>query len=149
MPGIYIQRWIWIEQGPAVYANELAQRGFALVAAQVDTRIKAAIVTSMYDMSAAARMMQTPEQELSIETLAADIFVNKYYLIRKSQGLLDEEKAISRIAAEMGFYDQSHFDKAFQRIVGISPSEYVHSKKTDSEGYIGQFFTRHGSFRRI
>ena len=53
-----------------------------------------------------------PEQELSIETLAADIFVSKYYLIRKfrnsigmtphqfciqnrirkSQGLLDEEK---------------------------------------------------------
>ena len=90
-----------------------------------------------------------PEQELSIETLAADIFVSKYYLIRKfrnsvgmtphqfciqnrirkSQRLLDEEKTISRIAAEMGFYDQSHFDKAFQRIVGISPSEYIHSKK--------------------
>ena len=90
-----------------------------------------------------------PEQELPIETLAADIFVSKYYLIRKfkssigmtphqfciqnrirkSQGLLDEEKTVSRIAAEMGFYDQSHFDKAFQRIVGISPSEYIHSKK--------------------
>lgn len=90
-----------------------------------------------------------PEQELPIETLAADIFVSKYYLIRKfkssigmtphqfciqnrirkSQGLLDEEKTIGRIAAEMGFYDQSHFDKAFQRIVGISPSEYVRSKK--------------------
>ncbi len=90
-----------------------------------------------------------PEQELSIETLAADIFVSKYYLIRKfrnsvgmtphqfciqnrirkSQRLLDEEKTISRIAAEMGFYDQSHFDKAFQKIVGISPSEYIHSKK--------------------
>lgn len=90
-----------------------------------------------------------PEQELPIETLAADIFVSKYYLIRKfrnsvgmtphqfciqnrirkSQGLLDEEKTISRIAAEMGFYDQSHFDRAFQRIVGISPSEYVRSKK--------------------
>lgn len=90
-----------------------------------------------------------PEQELPVETLAADIFVSKYYLIRKfkssigmtphqfciqnrirkSQGLLDEEKTISRIAAEMGFYDQSHFDKAFQRIVGISPSEYVCSKK--------------------
>lgn len=90
-----------------------------------------------------------PEQELPIETLAADIFVSKYYLIRKfrnsigmtphqfciqnrirkSQGMLNEEKTISRIAAEMGFYDQSHFDKAFQRIVGISPSEYVRSKK--------------------
>ena len=77
----------------------------------------------------ADKITSHPEQELSVETLAADIFVSKYYLIRKSQGLLDEEKAISRIAAEMGFYDQSHFDKAFQRIVGISPSEYIHSKK--------------------
>ncbi len=95
-----------------------------------------------------------PEMELPLETLAADIFVSKYYLIRKfkssigmtphqfciqnrirkSQGMLDEEKTISRIAAEMGFYDQSHFDKAFRRIVGISPSEYVHSKKQIAQG---------------
>ena len=97
----------------------------------------------------ANKITSHPEQELSIKTLAADIFVSKYYLIRKfkssigmtphqfciqsrirkSQKLLDEEKMISRIAAEMGFYDQSHFDKAFQKIVGISPSEYIHSKK--------------------
>ena len=97
----------------------------------------------------ADKIADHPEQELPIETLAADIFVSKYYLIRKfrksvgmtphqfhiqnrirkSQGLLDEEKTISRIAVEMGFYDQSHFDRAFQKIVGISPSEYVRSKK--------------------
>ena len=102
----------------------------------------------------ADKITSHPEQELTIETLAADIFVSKYYLIRKfksnigmtphqfciqnrirkSQGLLDEEKTISRIAAEMGFYDQSHFDKAFRRIVGISPSEYVHSKKKIAQG---------------
>ena len=97
----------------------------------------------------ADKITSHPEMELSLEALAANIFVNKYYLIRKfkssigmtphqffiqnrirkSQGLLNEEKTVCRIAAEMGFYDQSHFDKAFQRIVGISPSEYVHSKK--------------------
>ena len=97
----------------------------------------------------ADRITSHPEFELPIETLAADIFVSKYYLIkkfkrsvgmtphqfciqnriRKSQGLLDEEKTVSSIATEMGFYDQSHFDKAFQKIVGISPSEYIHSKK--------------------
>lgn len=97
----------------------------------------------------ADRITSHPEFELPIETLAADIFVSKYYLIkkfkrsvgitphqfciqnriRKSQGLLNEEKTVSRIATEMGFYDQSHFDKAFQKIVGISPSEYIHSKK--------------------
>ena len=102
----------------------------------------------------ADKITSHPEQELPIETLAANIFVSKYYLIRKfkssigmtphqfciqnrirkSQRLLDEEKTISRIAAEMGFYDQSHFDKAFRRIVGISPSEYVHSKKQIVQG---------------
>ncbi len=75
-------------------------------------------------------------QELLREAMEQDIFGSKYYLIRKfkssigmtphqfciqnrirkSQGMLDEEKTISRIAAEMGFYDQSHFDKAFRRI---------------------------------
>ncbi len=102
----------------------------------------------------ADKMTSHPEMALPLETLAADIFVSKYYLIRKfkssigmtphkfciqnrirkSQGMLDEEKTISRIAAEMGFYDQSHFDKAFRRIVGISPSEYVHSKKQIAQG---------------
>lgn len=94
------------------------------------------------------KIISHPEWNLSIEALAADIFVSKYYLIRKfkncigmtphqfciqnrirkSQRLLNEEKTVSEISAEMGFYDQSHFNKAFQRIVGISPSEYVHSK---------------------
>ena len=89
-----------------------------------------------------------PEQDLPIEAMAADIFVSKYYLIRKfkssigmtphqfciqnrirkSQGVLDAERTVGEISAEMGFYDQSHFDKAFRKIVGISPSEYIHSK---------------------
>ena len=95
------------------------------------------------------KIINHPEQELSIEVLAADIFVSKYYLIRKfkncigmtphqfciqnrirkSENLLDAERTISEISVEMGFYDQSHFNKAFQKIVGISPSEYVHSKR--------------------
>ncbi|MBD5492731.1 MAG: helix-turn-helix transcriptional regulator [Lachnospiraceae bacterium] len=89
-----------------------------------------------------------PEQNLPIEALAAEIYVSKYYLIRKfkncigmtphqfciqnrirkSQGLLDTERTVGEISAEMGFYDQSHFNKVFQKIVGISPSEYIHSK---------------------
>ena len=36
--------------------------GFSLSAAAVDTRIKAVITASMFDMSVAARMGQTPEQ---------------------------------------------------------------------------------------
>ena len=91
-----------------------------------------------------------PEYELPIETLAAEIFVSKYYFIRKfkrsvgmtphrfciqnrirkAQRLLGAEKAVGRVAVEMGFYGQSHFDKEFQKIVGISPSEYLTSKRT-------------------
>ncbi|MCI8946098.1 MAG: helix-turn-helix transcriptional regulator [Lachnospiraceae bacterium] len=97
----------------------------------------------------ADKITSHPEYELSVETMAAESFVSKYYLIRKfkrnvgmtphrfciqnrirkAQGLLHGKKAIGRIAADMGFYDQSHFDKAFQKIVGISPSEYVDSKR--------------------
>ena len=89
-----------------------------------------------------------PERNLPIEVLASDIYVSKYYLIRKfkssigmtphqfciqnrirkSQGVLDAERTVGEISAEMGFYDQSHFDKAFRKIVGISPSEYIRSK---------------------
>lgn len=46
--------------------------GFSLSAAQMDPRIKACATTSMYDMSVAARMGQTPEQiQANKERLAA------------------------------------------------------------------------------
>lgn len=97
----------------------------------------------------ADQMSSHPEQEKPVERLAADIFVSKYYFIRKfksstgmtphqfriqnrirkAQRLLDGEKTIGGIAAEMGFYDQSHFDRAFRKIVGISPAEYAVSKR--------------------
>lgn len=38
--------------------------GFSLSAAQIDTRIKATVTCSLYDMSAVGRMMMTPEQLL-------------------------------------------------------------------------------------
>lgn len=45
--------------------------GFALSAAQVDTRIKAVVTASMYDMTVAARMGQTPEQILEAKNALA------------------------------------------------------------------------------
>lgn len=46
--------------------------GFALSAAQVDTRIKAVITASMYDMTVAARMGQTPQQILGTKNALAE-----------------------------------------------------------------------------
>ena len=51
--------------------------GFSLSAAQVDTRIKAVATASMYDMSAAARLGQTPEQiQAAKEALSAQRWVD-------------------------------------------------------------------------
>ena len=45
------------------------------------------------------------------------------------EGLSKEHKVYAinggEIAAELGYYDYSHFYKAFEREVGISPGEYL------------------------
>lgn len=97
----------------------------------------------------ADKIINNPEQEITVSTLSKDIFISEYHLIRKfkkyigmtphqfhiqnrirkSQRLLTDEKNIIDVSAEMGFYDQSHFNKSFKKIMGISPSEYIRSKK--------------------
>lgn len=94
-------------------------------------------------------IIKQPEDEISLSNLAENIFVSKYYLIkrfkndvgmtphqfqiqnriRKAQHLLSQGKTIAEISAEMGFYDQSHFCKYFNKIVGVTPSEYISSKE--------------------
>lgn len=86
-----------------------------------------------------------PEINVQIEQLSQQIFVSKYHLIRvfkeqigltphrfqmqnrirKAQHLLTEGGIITEVALTTGFYDQSHFNKWFKRIVGLTPSEYL------------------------
>lgn len=87
---------------------------------------------------------------LSLDSLAKDLYISKYYLIRKckrnlgltphkfhlqnrirkAQTLLFTNKSVTEASVDTGFYDQSHFDRAFKNIVGISPTEYLASSKT-------------------
>lgn len=87
---------------------------------------------------------------LSLDSLAKDLYISKYYLIRKckrnlgltphkfhlqnrirkAQTLLFTDKSVTEASVDTGFYDQSHFDRAFKNIVGISPTEYLASSKT-------------------
>ena len=58
---------------------------------------------------------------------------HKFHLqnrIRKAQTLLFTNKSVTEASMDTGFYDQSHFDRAFKNIVGISPTEYLASSKT-------------------
>ena len=44
--------------------------------------------------------------------------------VRKAQRLLEQKKSIAEVTYEAGFYDQSHLDRCFQKIVGMTPKEY-------------------------
>jgi len=90
-----------------------------------------------------------PETDMRLDELSQKIFVSKYYLIREfkkkiglsphnfqiqnrirmAQQFLECGLNITETAIKTGFYDQSHFDKYFKKIVGITPSEYMDSLK--------------------
>lgn len=92
-------------------------------------------------------IVEKPENKIEISKLADDIFISKYYFIRKfkkeigltpyrfyiqnrirkAQTLLASKRSIAEVALEVGFYDQSHFIKAFKSVLGITPSEYISS----------------------
>ena len=91
------------------------------------------------------KIEQFPEYDNTIEQFADEIYVSKYHYIRrfkeisgltphkfqiqsrirKSQKLLISQNSIADISLIVGFYDQSHFDKYFKKIVDISPTEYI------------------------
>ncbi|MEO0409221.1 MAG: AraC family transcriptional regulator [Cyanobacteria bacterium P01_A01_bin.135] len=80
----------------------------------------------------------------SLETLSATVNLSPYYLIRsfkKQMGLpphsyqrqvrllqakrsLRTDKPLAAIAADNGFYDQSHLTRAFKRAFGVTPGQY-------------------------
>ena len=81
---------------------------------------------------------------ISIDDLAALVNLSPYYLIRAFRdevGLpphafqvqlrvreakrdLRTRKPIARIAADHGFYDQSHLNRHFRRVLGVTPKRY-------------------------
>ena len=86
-----------------------------------------------------------PEDDLPIDQLSKNIYISKYHLIRtfkeqigltphqfqmqnrvrKAQHLLKAGRTITEVALATGFCDQSHFNKWFKKIVGLTPSEYL------------------------
>lgn len=100
------------------------------------------------DMKSVVDHLIREEEPVSLEQLAKDIHISKFHLIRefkreigmtphqfhiqnrirKAQSKLQKDENIAAVAVGMGFYDQSHFNKSFKKIVGISPKEYLDSK---------------------
>lgn len=86
----------------------------------------------------------TPEDTFAIEDMARSASISPYHMIRKfkndfgltphqfqiqcrirkAQKLLEDGKSVIEVAYATGFCDQSHFDRCFRKIVGLTPSAY-------------------------
>lgn len=84
------------------------------------------------------------ENDLSIDTLASQFFISKYYLMRKfknqtgssihnyvvqkrlmlAKSLICDGLSMSNVCCRCGFNDYSSFVRAFKNIYGVSPSNY-------------------------
>ena len=96
-----------------------------------------------------ARLEREPELPCSLEDMAELACMSKYHLVRafrreagltphrfqlqnrvrKGQRLLGGP-ATAAEAAAAGFCDQSHFDRHFKRLVGLTPADYKRSCRT-------------------
>ena len=93
-------------------------------------------------------ILENPENIYLIEQMARDACISPFHMIRefkkafgltphqfqmqckvrKAQKLL-AEKSASEVTYDAGFYDQSHMDRCFKKLVGLSPKEYKRAVK--------------------
>ena len=98
-------------------------------------------------------ILDRPENIYLIEEMAQDSKLSPFHLIRKfkkafgltphqfqiqckvrkAQKLLEEEKSVCEVTYDAGFCDQSHLDRCFQKIVGLTPKEYKDASKNNRE----------------
>lgn len=79
------------------------------------------------------RLETEPELPCSLEDMAAlawGLTPHQFQLqnrVRKGQRLLSGPATVAEAAAAAGFCDQSHFDRHFKRLVGLTPADYKRS----------------------
>lgn len=101
-------------------------------------------------LEGAVELATAPELPCSLEDMAALACMSKYHLVRafrreagltphqfqlqnrvrKGQRLLNGPATVAEAAAAAGFCDQSHFDRQFKRLVGLTPADYKRACRT-------------------
>src|SRR3546814_9753433 len=64
---------------------------------------------------------QKTAYELRISDWSSDVCSSDLRRIAAAKRLLDGEQALSEVALACGFYDQSHFTRAFKGATGVTP----------------------------
>ena len=103
-------------------------------------------------------ILEQPENLYLIQEMAKDTHISPYYMIRrfrkafgltphqfqiqcrvrKAQKLLEKEKSISRVTYDTGFSDQSHLDRCFQKLVGLTPAQYRYAVREEDQQSAGK-----------
>ena len=103
-------------------------------------------------------LLEQPENLYLIQEMAKDAHISPYYMIRrfrkafgltphqfqiqcrvrKAQKLLEKEKSISRVTYDAGFSDQSHLDKCFLKLVGLTPAQYRDAVRAEDQQSAGK-----------
>lgn len=53
-----------------------------------------------------------------------------YVRVMRAKDLIEAGAPLAGVAAEVGFYDQSHLNRHFKRITGVTPGEYAGSRRS-------------------
>ena len=92
------------------------------------------------------------DKDLSIDNISSKFFISKYYLMRKfksqtgssihsyiikkrlilSKHLIHEGYPMSEVSIKCGFNDYSSFVRAFKKVYGVSPKNYLNSTTIDT-----------------
>ncbi|HYO90457.1 MAG TPA: AraC family transcriptional regulator, partial [Pyrinomonadaceae bacterium] len=56
--------------------------------------------------------------------------------VARAKALLREGRAISQVASQTGFADQSHLNRHFKRLVGVTPGQYCSGSKNVQDGLL-------------
>ncbi len=124
------------------------ENGYSMLVTCVGADVKDGELVELKDS-----ILDQPENLYLIEGMSRDTNISPFHLIRKfkkmygltphqfqiqckvrkAQKLLEEEKSICEVTYDAGFCDQSHMDRCFQKIVGLTPKEYREAAKPNSE----------------
>ncbi|WP_031065748.1 helix-turn-helix transcriptional regulator [Streptomyces sp. NRRL WC-3742] len=110
------------EAGPA--GHDLAGRGLAAdLRDLLDARLPGALTLE----EASGLLHAHPAHLVRVFSAAYGIAPHRYVMARRvdlARGLLLGGRPAGEVAAEAGFYDQSHLTRHFKRVLGVTPGRY-------------------------